>query len=330
MQFSIIIPVFNRPQELEELLQSLTQTTYQKLFEIIIIEDGSTIKANEIVKKFDEKLNIKYFHKENSGPGDSRNFGMTHATGDYFLLFDSDCIIPKEYLTHVDNFLSTNPIDFFGGADTDHPSFSDFQKAINFTMTSFLTTGGIRGKNKKDFQPRSFNMGLSRKCFEKSGGFGQIHPGEDPDLTLRLWQLGFKSAFIPDAVVIHKRRINWQAFFNQTNKFGKARPILNAWHPAYSKLTFWLPSIFIIGLDIAIILALFKCILPIFVYVLYFIIIFIVSLIKNKSINIAFLSLFATFVQFYGYGLGFLKSWFYICLLKRQPEKQFPELFFIK
>lgn len=328
MDFSIIIPVFNRPVELDELLESLSKSSYKKPFEIIIVEDGSQQKADEIVKKYKDSLDLKYFFKENSGPGDSRNFGMKKASGNYFLLFDSDCIIPAEYLNQLENFLSKNNVDFFGGADQADDSFSDFQKAVNFTMTSFFTTGGIRGSAKKDFQPRSFNMGLSRKCFEKSGGFGQIHPGEDPDLTLRLWQMGFKSAFVPDATVIHKRRIEWSSFYKQTHKFGKARPILDSWHPNYKKITFWLPSLFIIGLDLAILFMFFGWFLPIIVYGLYFILLFISSLWQNKNLKIAFLSLITTGIQFYGYGLGFLKSWFHVQLLKKEPQKVFPELFF--
>ncbi len=330
MNFSIIIPVYNRPQELEELLTSLSLTTFQKPFEVVIVEDGSSVKADEIIEKFRTHLNLKYFYKSNTGPGDSRNFGMDQATGDYFLLFDSDCIIPAEYLNQVHQFLEKNPVDFFGGADTADGSFSDFQKAVNFSMTSFITTGGIRGKDLKDFQPRSFNMGLSKEAFKKSGGFGEIHPGEDPDLTLRLWQMGFKSSFIPTAVVIHKRRISWEAFFNQTNKFGKARPILDLWHPHYKKITFWLPSLFIIGLDITIILVFFGYYLLVYLFLFYFILVIACSLIQTKNLKIAFMSLATTLIQFYGYGLGFLKSWFFVHVLKKRPQNAFPELFFIK
>lgn len=330
MNFSIIIPVYNRPQELEELLTSLSLTTFQNPFEVVIVEDGSSVKADEIVEKFKAILDIKYFYKSNTGPGDSRNFGMNQATGDYFLLFDSDCIIPNDYLNQVQHFLEKNPVNFFGGADTADDAFSDFQKAVNFSMTSFITTGGIRGKDLKDFQPRSFNMGLSREAYKKSGGFGEIHPGEDPDLTLRLWQMGFKSAFIPKAVVIHKRRISWEAFFNQTNKFGKARPILDLWHPQYKKITFWLPSLFIIGLDIAILLVFFGYFVPLYLFLFYFILVGTFSLIQTKNLKIALMSLGTSLIQFYGYGLGFLKSWFFIHVLKKNPEQTFPELFFKK
>ena len=230
MFFSIVVPVYNRPDEIQELLESIELQQFNELFEIIIVEDGSTISCEPIVDKFKEKLNISYYLKYNSGPGDSRNFGMQLAKGDYFIIFDSDCIIPPNYLTEVSNSLKNNYVDCFGGPDSAHKSFSDLQKAINFSMTSFLTTGGIRGGSEKmtTFQPRSFNMGISKKAFEASKGFSNIHPGEDPDLSIRLWDLGFKTKLIPTAFVYHKRRIDWDKFYIQVNKFGKVRPILNS------------------------------------------------------------------------------------------------------
>ena len=184
--FSLIIPVYNRPDEVEELLTSLFENDFSSDFEVVIIEDGSTIRCENVINSFKQKLNISYYFKENSGPGDSRNFGMKVAKGNYFLIFDSDCIIPKQYLNEVYKALQNDFVDCFGGPDKALDSFSDVQKAINFAMTSFLTTGGIRGGSEKidKFQPRSFNMGLSRIAFEKSKGFGNIHPGEDPDLSI--------------------------------------------------------------------------------------------------------------------------------------------------
>ena len=199
LSFSFIIPVYNRPNEIEELLQSFAKLETTIGFEVVIIEDGSTESSKHIVDNYNSRLNISYYFKENSGPGDSRNFGMEKAKGNYFIILDSDCILPKEYLNEVENSLKANYVDCFGGPDAAHASFSNLQKAINFSMTSFITTGGIRGnKNSVDkFQPRSFNMGLSKKAFEATKGFGSIHPGEDPDLSIRLWNLGFKTAFIP-------------------------------------------------------------------------------------------------------------------------------------
>lgn len=331
MLFSLIIPVYNRPDEVDELLESLSQSTYNDIFEIVLIEDGSTLASKDVASKYGDRLDISYYFKENSGPGDSRNYGMKKARGDYFIIFDSDCIIPKEYLSAVDAALSKNYVDCFGGPDRALDSFSDIQKAINFAMTSFLTTGGIRGGSEKidKFQPRSFNMGLSRKAFEASKGFGNIHPGEDPDLSIRLWNLGFETRLIPDAYVYHKRRIDWDKFSVQVNKFGKARPILNSWYPKHNKLTFFFPSVFIIGLFCSfLVMLIFNFDLPLQLYFVYFLVLFLTSAYQNKSIKIAYLSLIAVWKQFYGYGTGFMKSYYKIIILKQKPQVAFPELFF--
>lgn len=330
MNFSIIIPVYNRPEEIKELLDSLVLSTYSKPFEVVIVEDGSTISSKEIVAQFANKLTISYYFKENSGPGDSRNFGMKKAKGDYFIIFDSDCIIPSEYLTEVEKELSREFVDCFGGPDKALPSFSNVQKAINFAMTSFLTTGGIRGGSEKinKFQPRSFNMGISKNAYETSQGFGVIHPGEDPDLSIRLWKLGFKTRLFSNSFVYHKRRINWEKFSFQVSKFGKVRPILNQWHPQYSKPTFWLPSLFVIGLFASFLSLLLLFDWPLKIYFTYFVIIFVVSSIQNKNPLIGFYSMIAVWKQFTGYGIGFLESYFKINILRKKPEVAFPELFF--
>ena len=332
MLFSLIIPVYNRPDEVDELLESLSKLDYNEKFEIVIVEDGSSVKCEEVIHKYNNKLTVSYYYKENSGPGDSRNYGMKMANGDYFIIFDSDCIIPKEYLTEVSNALKKSYVDCFGGPDKALSSFSDIQKAINFAMTSFITTGGIRGGSEKidKFQPRSFNMGLSRKAFEASNGFGNIHPGEDPDLSFRLWNLGFETKLFPKAYVYHKRRIDWDKFSIQVNKFGKARPILNSWYPQYTKLTFFFPSVFIIGLLAGLVLLIFNYDLLLQLYFIYFLLVFLISTYQNKSLKIGYLSAVAVWKQFYGYGTGFLESFFKIILLKQNPQKAFPELFFKK
>ncbi len=335
MNFSIIIPVYNRPEEIKELLDSLLFTTYSKDYEIVIVEDGSTISSKEVVEKLSDKLNISYYNKENTGPGDSRNYGMQRAKGDYFILFDSDCIIPNTYLSVIEKELTINYVDCFGGPDKALKSFSNIQKAINFAMTSFLTTGGIRGGSERidKFQPRSFNMGISKKAFETSKGFGNIHPGEDPDLTIRLWKLGYKTRLFSTAFVYHKRRIDWEKFSLQVSKFGKARPILNQRYPQYSKITYWFPAFFMLGL-IASVLVLFVCYdftfndWPLKLYFLYFVVIFIVSSIQNKNPLIGLLSIVAVWKQFKGYGFGFLTSFFKVAIMRQRPEKAFPELFF--
>jgi len=328
--FSFIIPVFNRPDEIEELLESISNQKYNEPFEVVVVEDGSTIKCDSVIGKFKSNLQISYYFKPNSGPGDSRNFGMKVAKGDYFLILDSDCILPDNYLLEVATHLKTNFSHCFGGPDKALDSFSNVQKAINFSMTSFLTTGGIRGgsENITKFQPRSFNMGLSKEAFLASKGFGNIHPGEDPDLAIRLWKLGYETQLISSAFVYHKRRIDWRKFYIQVNKFGKARPILNHWYPEYKKVTFWLPSFFLIGFVFSLVLLIFNFPILFFIYVFYFVLLFFSALSNTKSLSIALLSLQATAIQFYGYGTGFILSYWRINLNKLKPENAFPELFF--
>ncbi|SKB40592.1 Glycosyltransferase, catalytic subunit of cellulose synthase and poly-beta-1,6-N-acetylglucosamine synthase [Salegentibacter holothuriorum] len=330
LDYSFVIPVYNRPGEVRELLESMLQLKFSRNFEIVIIEDGSTDTSQQIVEKFQDRLDISYYFKSNSGPGDSRNFGMKKAKGDYCLILDSDVLLPQNYLQEVDNFLQENYCDCFGGPDASHPSFSNTQKAIDYSMTSFLTTGGIRGRKSSvnDFQPRSFNMGISQKAFEASGGFGQIHPGEDPDLSLRLKKLGFKLCLIPNAVVFHKRRIDWSKFYIQVKKFGLVRPILNKWHRGSAKITYWFPTVFTFGLLFAILLLKLGFWWLFLIYVLYFMLIATHAAVKNRSLRIGFMAVYATLVQFLGYGYGFIKSVWYIQILKQDPKLKFPNLFF--
>ena len=310
LDFSIIIPVYNRPQEIEELLNSLTQQDFKDDFEVIIVEDGSTVKADEIVKSFQDQLNIHYFFKENSGAGFSRNFGMQKAKGNYFIILDSDVILPQHYLSAIKNKLISNFTDAFGGPDKAHKSFTNLQKAINYSMTSVLTTGGIRGKKKAvgKFQPRSFNMGLSKKAFEITGGYSAMKAGEDIDLTFRLWENGFETQLIEEAYVYHKRRTSISQFFKQTFAFGTARPILNTKYPSTKKLTYWFPSLFVIGLILAIIFNFWGYSLLLNIFIGYFIALSIDSTIENKNLVVGILSIITSIVQFFGYGLGFLKS----------------------
>ena len=330
MYFSFIIPVYNRPDEIDELLQSLVNQTYTDDFEIVVVEDGSTINCQDVVNKYLNQLNVSYYFKKNSGPGDSRNYGMTVAKGDYFIILDSDCIIPENYLVEVNKFLTENYVDCFGGPDAAHDSFSDVQKAINQTMTSVLTTGGIRGASEKlgKFQPRSFNMGISKEAFEASGGFGKIHPGEDPDLSIRLWKMNFKTALIPNAHVFHKRRIDWEKFYKQVNKFGKARPILNQRYPEYSKVTYWFPAVFSVSFYISLLFLVVGINMFFYCYALYFLALFTETLVKTKNLKIGFLTIIATFIQFFGYGAGFLYSYFLLNIKKQDPEVAMPEMFF--
>lgn len=330
MYYSFIIPLYNRPDEIAELLTSLTKQTYKEDFEVVVVEDGSTIDSREIIAQYEDQLTISYYYKANSGPGDSRNYGMERAKGDYFIILDSDCIIPEQYLSKVDAYLQAGYVDCFGGPDAALANFTSIQKAINFAMTSFLTTGGIRGGGERvgKFQPRSFNMGISKKAFNESEGFGKIHPGEDPDLTIRLWELGFDTQLFPEAYVYHKRRIDWNKFYVQVNKFGKARPILNKRYPKYSKITYWLPSMFVFGLFLSLVMTFFGFFMLNILYFLYFTAVFVMSYVKEKSLRISFLSILAVFIQFFGYGAGFVKSVYNIFVLNRKPEEAMPEMFF--
>jgi glycosyltransferase involved in cell wall biosynthesis len=329
INYSIIIPVYNRPQELQKLLDSLVAQTFAISFEVVVVEDGSDNTSKKIVNSYSDKLNVHYFVKGNSGPGLSRNFGMQKASGDYFIILDSDCILPSTYLQDVDIALKHNFTDAYGGKDASHPSFSNIQKAISYSMTSVLTTGGIRGHKNlaSKFQLRSFNMGLSKIAFEKTNGFGSQRFGEDIDLTFRLWQNGFESQFIEKAFVFHKRRTHWRSFFKQTFNFGAARPILNNQHPTTSQITYWFPSLFIVGLLFSIIVYMFNLKIFLYGYFLYFILIFFGSLIANKSPFVAMTSMYATLVQFLGYGTGFLRSTFRLYILKKSVKDTFPRMF---
>ena len=308
----------------------MSRLEYGMPYEIVIVEDGSTEASEDIIMNYKDRLNISYFYKDNSGPGDSRNYGMSRAQGNYFLILDSDVILPKNYLKEVDAGLKHNYTDCFGGPDTAHESFTSIQKAINYAMTSLLSTGGIRGNKMATtaFEPRSFNMGLSKKAFIATKGFGKIHPGEDPDLSIRLKALGFKMQLLTEAKVFHKRRIDWSKFYTQVNKFGKVRPILTSWHPQSAKVTYWFPTLFCLGFLASFSVAILGWKLFLLGYVLYTVAILAHATFKNKSFTIGVLSCFAVWIQFIGYGLGFAMSTFYIRVLGRNPQKSFPKLFF--
>ncbi|PKV52115.1 cellulose synthase/poly-beta-1,6-N-acetylglucosamine synthase-like glycosyltransferase [Aquimarina sp. MAR_2010_214] len=330
--FSFIVPVYNRPNEIKELLDSMVVMDYIKPYEIVIVEDGSSDTSKEVIETFTDRLSISYYQKSNTGPGDSRNFGMRKAKGNYFIILDSDVLLPKEYLSKAESFLSDTFVHCYGGPDDAHQSFSNLQKAISYSMTSYLTTGGIRGRKNTvgKFQPRSFNMGLSKEAFQASGGFGNIHPGEDPDLTIRLWKLGYDTTLIPEAKVFHKRRISWKKFYIQVNKFGLVRPILNKWHPDTAKLTYWFPTLFLMYIVFSVVTVLLGWWYFIAILGMYLGIIFLGATLEYKNVSIGIQSILAVLVQFYGYGKGFLKSYYYIHLLKKVPEKQFKKLFFSK
>ncbi|MFC4632400.1 glycosyltransferase [Dokdonia ponticola] len=330
LSYSFIIPVYNRPDEIKELLDSFVAQHTTLPFEIVIIEDGSSLPSDTVIAAYTDRLQITYLSKPNSGPGASRNYGMARAAGNYFIILDSDCILPPEYVRLMDKALQADYVDCFGGPDAAHASFSTLQKAINYSMTSFLTTGGIRGGKKQvnAFQPRSFNMGLSKKAFEETGGFGKIHPGEDPDLVLRLWKKGFKTRLLSDAYVYHKRRISWSKFYTQVNKFGMVRPILNVWHPGSAKVTYWFPTVFLIGVLFSLLMAMLGWYVFLYMVIGYFLLIGMHATITTKSISIGVMAVIATVIQFYGYGIGFLKSTAAIRWFGKKPQQRFPHLFF--
>lgn len=329
MKFSIIIAVYNRPEELDELLQSILRQNTENQLEVLVVDDGSDKRSNSVVEKYVELIDLKYCFKKNTGPGDSRNFGMERASGEYFIILDSDCILPDHYLELVSKALSENYTDAYGGPDTAHPSFSDRQKAINYSMTSLLSTGGLRGSEQasQKFQLRSFNMGLSKKAFLLTGGFANQRIGEDIDLNFRLKEHHCTTRYIPEAFVFHKRRSSWREFFHQTRNFGAARPLLNKMHPGTGKLSYWLPSLFVIGFLCAVLMVYFHFYLPLMIYALYFLAVGLDSTIKNQSIVVGFLSVAAVFIQFFGYGSGFLRSVYRLYLLRKTVTQTFPGMF---
>jgi glycosyltransferase involved in cell wall biosynthesis len=312
-KYSIIVPVYDRPGEAEELLLSLTRQR-RRDFEVLVIDDGSGQRSDTVVDKFRGALDVRYFYKQNSGPGPTRNFGAGHARGTYLVFFDSDCIIPEHYFEAVDAALASNEMDAWGGHDRPTEDFTLRQRAMGYTMSSFLTTGGIRGGRRRLgwFQPRSFNMGISRTVFQQLGGFAFDRLAEDIELSVRLKKSGFKTGLIHDAYVYHKRRNTFAQFYRQVWNFGKGRALVGKRHPGEIKLTHWFPTLFV-GAVIA---------LP-FIYLLaprlgtalaamlalYLVAIFIHALIASKNIIVAFLSIVAAVVQLWGYGAGFLRQW---------------------
>lgn len=322
MFFSIIIPLYNRPQEIDELLDSLTRQTYTQ-FEVLVIEDGSKLDAREIVESYQNKLDVRYFVKENEGQGFTRNFAFRHAKGDFFVMFDSDCLIPSTYLAEVSRYLLAHQLDAYGGPDAAHPSFTPVQKAISYSMTSPFTTGGIRGSKKNlggQFHPRSFNMGISRKVWEATGGFILTRLGEDIEFSIRIHSLGFKIGLIPDAIVYHKRRTSFKQFYKQIHFFGRARINIYTFFPQTLKLVHFFPALFTIFVIFTLLMnalnyqlaAFFNLFLATFVLLIFF-----HSWMINKSVKVAGLSVLAAFIQLTGYGLGFMQDFWKRIILKR-------------
>ena len=328
MKFSIIIPVFNRPDEVDELLESLCEQTV-KDFEVLIIEDGSVKPCKDVCDEYANILDLHYYAKENSGPGQSRNYGAERANGEYVIILDSDVVLPTGYLQAVEDELKQKPCEAFGGPDAAHPSFTPVQKAISYSMTSFFTTGGIRGgKAKLDkFYPRSFNMGIRRDVYLQLGGFSKMRFGEDIDFSYRIVEAGYMPRLFPEAWVWHKRRTDFRKFFRQVYNSGIARINLEKRHPGTMKLVHLLPTVFTLGVIGLLIISLFwplACV-PI---ILYSLIILIDSSLKNKNLWVGILSIPAAFVQLMGYGFGFIESWWKRGVLKKDEFTAFEKNFY--
>jgi len=396
MKYSIIVPVYNRPDEVDELLQSLCQQEV-KDFEVIIVEDGSSVPCDDVCRKYKEQLDLKYFMKRNSGPGQSRNYGAERASGEWLIVLDSDVVLPPGYLKAVDKKTHPQPLPVkegsdipqqqenqaervstplphregqgggsagfsaFGGPDASHPSFTPVQKAISYSMTSFFTTGGIRGGKKKGaldkFYPRSYNMGIRREVYQQLGGFSKMRFGEDIDFSYRIVEAGYKTALLPDAWVWHKRRTDFRKFFRQVFNSGIARINLEKRHPGTMKLVHMLPMVFTVGVLLLSLIALVALVfaligllsaskpgcnmglvvtyiglvvaaLALSPLLLYAIIICIDSTRKNHSLRVGLLSVPAAFVQLMGYGLGFLKAWWKRIVLRQDEFTAFEKNFY--
>ena len=350
MKYSIIVPVYNRPDEVDELLESLSNQT-QKDFEVIIVEDGSVKTCKDVCDKYASILVLHYFFKNNSGPGQSRNYGAERAKGEWLIVLDSDVVLPNGYLAAVDKAISQQSAGFaaFGGPDAAHPSFTPVQKAISYSMTSFFTTGGIRGgkANLDKFYPRSFNMGIRKDVYQQLDGFTKMRFGEDIDFSYRIVEAGYRPQLFPDAWVWHKRRTDFRKFFRQVYNSGIARINLEKRHPGTLKLVHLLPTVFTVGVITLVLifvcglmLASFGvnhmskafgtavCQLSVLPLLLYSFIIFIDSSVKNKSLYVGLLSIPAAFVQLMGYGLGFIESWWKRCIRKQDEFQAFEKTFY--
>ena len=326
---SIVVAIFNRKDELFELLNSLIAQT-DKDFEVIIVDDGSFVDLLPTVETFKEMLNIQYFKKPNSGPGLSRNYGANLAKNDWLVFVDSDVIVEKDYIENIKKNLEKTDCAAFGGADKAHKGFNLLQKAISYSMTSVFTTGGIRGSKKAvtRFQPRSFNMGVNKEIFLKIGGFSEMRIGEDPDLSMTIWENGYQTAFFDDIGVYHKRRTDLGKFSKQVYQFGCARPILNQRHPDYVKPTFWFPTLFLLGYVAGILeYFLLQKGFVLACYGFYTLVIFVHALYLTKNIAIAAQAIITTYIQMFSYGYGFLESWVKLNVLKMKPENAFPKHF---
>ena len=346
MKYSLIVPVYNRPDEVNELLQSLVGQTLGD-FEVIIVEDGSSVPCSSVCEKYKQQLNLHYYAKPNSGPGQSRNYGAERASGEYLIVLDSDVVLPSTYLEEVEKELHSRSADAFGGPDRAHSSFTSTQKAISYSMTSFFTTGGIRGGKKKldRFFPRSFNMGIRKDVYQKLGGFSKMRFGEDIDFSYRIVEAGYQTRLFPKAWVWHKRRTDLRKFFRQVYNSGIARINLEKLHPGTLKLVHLLPMLFTVGIIVLVFVSAFGrammhynadnyslwkwvFLLPWIPILFYSLLIFIDSSIRNHSVIIGAKSIAAAFTQLMGYGFGFIEAWWKRCVRKQDAFTAFEKNFY--
>ena len=336
MKYSVIIPVYNRPDEARELLESLCAQTCRD-FEVVIVEDGSAIPCKEVAEAYADRLDIHYYVKENGGPGRARNYGVERAQGEYVLILDSDAVLPEGYIAAVEDELEREPADAFGGPDRAHPDFTPMQKAINYAMTSFFTTGGIRGGKKKldKFYPRSFNMGVRREVYQALGGFSDMRFGEDIDFSTRIFKGGYRCRLFPEAWVWHKRRTDLKKFFKQVHNSGIARIHLSKRHPGTLKLVHLLPAVFTLGCALLLVLAAVAAalgcphwwvmLLPL---VLFALIIMADASRQEHSVGVGLRAIAAAYVQLTGYGTGFLRSWWQRCVRGKGEFEAFKKNFY--
>lgn len=328
MRYSVIIPVYNRPDEVDELLQSLVSQSL-KDFEVIVVEDGSSVPCEDVINKYRDKLDVHYYSKPNSGPGQTRNYGAERSKGEFLLILDSDCILPEGYLQAIEDELHREEADAFGGPDRAHDSFTRVQKAINYAMTSFFTTGGIRGGKKKmdKFYPRSFNMGVRAEAYRALGGFSNMRFGEDIDFSIRIFKAGYRCRLFPEAWVWHKRRTDLKKFFKQVHNSGIARINLYKKYPESLKLVHLLPAVFTVGVVFLLLCSL-LCVWSLLPLALFVLIVFIDASLSNKSVVIGILSVVASFIQLTGYGTGFLRAWWKRCVLGKDAFSAFEKNFY--
>lgn len=327
-RYSVIIPVYNRPDEVDELLESLSHQTL-KDFEVLVVEDGSSVPCKEVADKYRLSMEVRYYAKPNSGPGQTRNYGAERSRGEYLLILDSDCILPEGYLRAVEAELEREPADAFGGPDRAHASFTPVQKAINYAMTSFFTTGGIRGGKKKmdKFYPRSFNMGVCADVYKALGGFSNMRFGEDIDFSIRIFKNGYRCRLFPGAWVWHKRRTDFRKFFKQVHNSGIARINLYKKYPESLKLVHLLPAVFTVGV-VLVLLASLVCPWILLLLLMFVFVIFLDSSLRSRSVWIGALSVGAAFIQLTGYGSGFLRAWWKRCVLGKDSFSAFEKNFY--